>query len=199
MESVSGQVSSVMHDISGNGCAYPPAHGTSHTLSIQHPGLETKEISRVSPNRLQTSPSPKVLVWSAADEGGSNRLSTVYGQHFACLSLQPEEAEVYVENLAFTLGVRRSTLPWRSFLVASSLGQLHDMQAKLSKPMRAVTNPKLGFIFTGQGAQWYAMGRELMSYTVFRDSIQKAEVQFNGFGCQWSLMSMASILAIVQV
>ena len=188
-----------MHDISGNGCAYPPAQGTSHALSIQHPGLQTKEIARNFPNRLQTSPSPKVLVWSAADEGGSNRLSTVYGQHFARLSLQPEEAEVYVEKLAFTLGVRRSNLPWRSFIVASSLGQLHDMQAKLSKPMRAVTNPKLGFIFTGQGAQWYAMGRELLSYTVFRDSIQKAELYFNGFGCQWWLMGMVSILAMVQV
>lgn len=188
-----------MHDTSGNGCAYPPAQGTSHTLSIQHPGLQAKEISRVLTDRLQTSPSPKVLVWSAADEGGSNRLSTVYGQHFARLSLQPEEAEVYVESLAFTLGVRRSPLPWRSFIVASSLGQLHDMQAKLSKPIRAVTNPKLGFIFTGQGAQWYAMGRELLSYTVFRDSIQEAELHFNGFGCQWSLMGMALILAMVQV
>lgn len=188
IESVIGESSNVMLDNSCNGCVYPPAQGKSHTLSIQHPGPQAKENSRLLTDRSQTSASPRVLVWSAADEGGSNRLSTVYGQHFAGLSLQAEEAELYMENLAFTLGVRRSHLPWRSFIVASSFGQLHDMQAKLSMPIRAVTNPKLGFIFTGQGAQWYAMGRELLSFTVFRDSIQETERHFNGFGCRWSLI-----------
>lgn len=97
---------------------------------------------------------------------------------------------MYMENLAFTLNTRRGLLPWRSFAVASSLEQLHDIQCKLSKPVRAVTNPKLGFVFTGQGAQWYAMGRELLSFPVFRNSIQEAEMYFHGFGCQWSLTGL---------
>lgn len=157
----------------------------------------TKQGFRGSTDKPQNSISPKVLVWSAADKGGLNRLSAIYGQHLARLSLQQEEAEVYMENLAFTLSVRRSSLARRYFKVASSLKQLHDMQTKLSEPKRAVTNPKLGFGFTGLGAQWYAMGREALAFSVFRDSIQEADLHFKGFGCQWSLLCMALVLIAV--
>ena len=158
-----------------------------------------KEGFRGSTDKSEIPRSPKILVWSAADEGGLNRLSAGYCQHFAQISLQQEEAEVYMENLAFTLSVRRSSLAWRSFTVASSLKQLHDMQAEFSKPMRAVMNPKLGFVFTGQGAQWYAMGRELLAFSVYRDSIQEADLRLKSFGCQWSLLGMAPVPTVVQV
>ncbi|KAF7588746.1 hypothetical protein BBP40_005272 [Aspergillus hancockii] len=40
-----------------------------------------------------------------------------------------------------------------------------------------------------QGAQWYAMGRELLSsYPVFRNSIQEANEYLQTLGCQWDLL-----------
>ena len=164
--------------------------------SSEAPGLPVKETWPT--HSLQIESSPILLVWSTTDEGGSNRLSTIYGQYFAGLSLPPKDAETYMANLAFTLNARRSLLPWRSYAVTSSLEQLHDVQINLSKPVRAVTNPKLGFVFTGQGAQWYAMGRELLSFHVFRNSIQEAEMCYHGFGCQWSLTGLSLVLAMIQ-
>lgn len=197
MFSIAGDSPNGIYDASVNGHACPQACGESPTLSSEGPGPRAKETWPT--HSLQIFSSPKVLVWSTADEGGSNRLKRIYGQYFARLSLPSKEAEMYMENLAFALNARRSLLPWRSFAIASSLKQLHDMQIEWSKPVRAVTNPTLGFIFTGQGAQWYAMGRELLSFSVFKNSIQEAEKCFHGFGCQWSLIGLSSFLAMMQV
>jgi acyl transferase domain-containing protein len=43
-------------------------------------------------------------------------------------------------------------------------------------------------VFTGQGAQWYAMGRELIEpYPVFKATLFEAESYLNDFGTDWSL------------
>ena len=68
-----------------------------------------------------------------------------------------------VSNLAYTLGERRTHMSWRVGL-CGSLGK--DLIAELSgniSPSHCPEPPTLGFAFTGQGAQWHAMGRELMS------------------------------------
>jgi acyl transferase domain-containing protein/NADPH:quinone reductase-like Zn-dependent oxidoreductase len=44
-------------------------------------------------------------------------------------------------------------------------------------------------VFTGQGAQWYAMGRELITtYPVFGASIKEADAILKDLGADWSLM-----------
>jgi acyl transferase domain-containing protein/NADPH:quinone reductase-like Zn-dependent oxidoreductase len=56
---------------------------------------------------------------------------------------------------------------------------------KFSKASKNVT---LGFVFTGQGAQWYAMGRELIiQYPIFRESLVQAEKCLDDLGASWSL------------
>lgn len=134
---------------------------------------------------------PKLLVWSAADEGGLKRLAADYRHHLAQLSLESGEADVYLNNMAFTLEMRRSSLPWKSFVVADSLFKLYDLEVQLSQPVRSAVKPRLGYVFTGQGAQWYAMGRELLVYSVFKYSLLNAEEYLYGIGCRWSLLGMA--------
>ena len=108
------------------------------------------------------------------------------------LEQRPEAFEMsLMTNLAYTLGQRRSMLPWR---VAASATSGADLIRKLSSPSlsfaRTVEQPRLGFIFTGQGAQWHAMGRELMrSYPVFASTIEVADDCLVGLGAQWSLTS----------
>ena len=96
-----------------------------------------------------------------------------------------------MHSLAFTLGQRRSLLPWRVALAASSVDDLiGQLESPQSVPGRAAKEPKLGFVFTGQGANWYAMGRELLqSYPVFSSAIAAADRHLESLGASWSLTS----------
>lgn len=125
-------------------------------------------------------------MWSAADEEGLSRLATCYSQHFSRLSLSDEETNTYLGNLAYTLNTRRSFFSWKSFAVVNSLAQLEELN--LWKPVQTVALPRLAYIFTGQGAQWYAMGRELLIYPVFKHSLLSAEDFFQSLGCDWLLL-----------
>lgn len=72
---------------------------------------------------------------------------------------------------------------------ASNLKELHDLLSKKDhKPSRPSSKPRLGFIFTGQGAQWYAMGRELLQYPVFLKSMEESDHSLKSFGSRWSLL-----------
>jgi Acyl transferase domain len=93
-----------------------------------------------------------------------------------------------MERLSYTLNCRRSILPWKSFCVASSINELcSNLEGHISKPTRSSVAPKLAFIFTGQGAQWYAMGRELLSHEIFRTSLKEADAYLKSLECPWSL------------
>ncbi|KAF5019294.1 hypothetical protein F66182_8712 [Fusarium sp. NRRL 66182] len=64
-----------------------------------------------------------------------------------------------LEELAYTLSNRREHLPHRSFMVAS----LDKIPDTASQGFRSgSTRPNLVMVFTGQGAQWPRMGRELL-------------------------------------
>ena len=55
-------------------------------------------------------------------------------------------------------------------------------------PQRSTTAPRIAYIFTGQGAQWHAMGRELIeTYPVISSTIRAAEDCLNTLGAKWSL------------
>ncbi|TVY91260.1 Highly reducing polyketide synthase [Lachnellula willkommii] len=136
----------------------------------------------VNPDQLV----PKLLVFSSADEAGMRRLSQAYSQYFAEFG-QNDDAQRLLD-LAFTLNSRRSALPWKSYIVASSTSELAEMEQLVSKPLQASgQKTNLGFVFTGQGAQWYAMGRELMLYPVFKDSLLRAQACLQKLGCSWLL------------
>ncbi|EED18128.1 polyketide synthase, putative [Talaromyces stipitatus ATCC 10500] len=69
-------------------------------------------------------------------------------------------------DLSYTLSNRRSRLASRGYVVASyaTLDSVLDNAAKDFSFAEKKKTPTLGFVFTGQGAQWARMGSELMSY-----------------------------------
>lgn len=77
----------------------------------------------------------------------------------------------FLQDLAFTLNTRRSSLPWKTFAVVdpTTLATLKEVTVK---PVKAASNLQLGFVFTGQGSQWFAMGRDVLSASIFMDSIR---------------------------
>ena len=130
---------------------------------------------------------PQVLIWSAADRKGIGRLAEVYSFYHTRASTNVLSDDEALADLAYTLSERRSLLPWRSFLTCSSIHHLRDLSSQISAPVRAVTRPNLCFIFTGQGAQWPQMGRELCAYAPFRASLQQSHSHLSTLGSQWML------------
>lgn len=80
-------------------------------------------------------------------------------------------------DVAYTLGTKRSRLPHRTYRIvaqdkaAAGLGSepVGTLPPVVRSPLQL---SGVGFVFTGQGAQWPAMGAELLSeYRVFRVAI----------------------------
>ncbi len=84
----------------------------------------------------------------------------------------------YEHALAYTLANRRSMMQWRYSTVTAHHSELMDALGQNSlQPIKVAEELQVAFIFTGQGAQWYAMGRELMSFeSPFSASIQKSDM-----------------------
>lgn len=99
-----------------------------------------------------------------------------------------------LSDLAYTLNVRRSLLPLRLSVVASTPDEL--VAALEPKTLRITKLPhsvSVAFVFTGQGAQWHAMGRELLGLdSTFKESILRSDELIRNFGSQWSLVEELS-------
>ena len=130
----------------------------------------------------------RLFVWSAFDESGLERISAAY---YDMLTIQDHticETD-FLNNLSYTLSEKRGHMPWRGFVVARSEKELM-LQLKEGFPQskRIASSLRLGFIFTGQGAQWPCMGRELLEFPIFRESLLAAELYFQTLGCPWHLL-----------
>ncbi|KAJ5113761.1 reducing type I polyketide synthase [Penicillium angulare] len=149
-------------------------------------------MARRSENGLEGSAdinsNPALLVWSAADEAGIKRLNKAYNAHFHSLDLTTEQKARYLSDLAYTLSDRRSILPWRSFATVNSLSNITHGELSFHKALRSSRKLGMGFVFTGQGAQFAGMGRELLMYPVFRNTLHRAQLYLCELGCQWSLI-----------
>ncbi|KAF2240016.1 reducing type I polyketide synthase [Viridothelium virens] len=158
-----------------------------HTSMVKNSIQTTMENLPKSKSQTQKT---ALLVWSASDRNGVTRvaesLRTIPQETAGYLG--KDSADAYLQNIVYTLSKRRSMLSWRSFTVVESLSDLETLPTKMSKPVRAKSNPKLGYVFTGQGAQYATMSETLLRFPVFRDSLRKSEMYLNEMGCQWFLI-----------
>ncbi|KAK8061768.1 polyketide synthase [Apiospora phragmitis] len=107
---------------------------------------------------------PHLLLFSAHDEATlRNNLQDV----------SDVVKEANLVDLAYTLGLRRTKLQKRAFVVAHkdrAQSEIKEATTRISAPKSA---PVFGLVFTGQGAQWPGMGARLLA--VFPSLSQKIQ------------------------
>ncbi|KAK3302616.1 polyketide synthase [Chaetomium strumarium] len=138
--------------------------------------------------------------------GQGRKLYVVTANDKAALSQAMKNLVIYLEqrpeifqkdltgNLAYTLAQRRSFLQWRVAIPAvNSFELIEAINGEKYTPGKETELLSIGFILTGQGAQWYAMGRELYEqYPVFTNSILRADQCLTDIGAEWSLVEELS-------
>ena len=134
---------------------------------------------------------PRVLCISA-NEKDSLEILTRRIAHF----LETQADHKMFLDAIYTLNQRRSLLSYRVAIQGTSkesfVKQLSNVH---SNPNRVSKRPKIGFLFTGQGAQWATMGSQLMrSYPAFSDTLREAERYISQLGAKWSLCGQFAFL-----
>lgn len=123
----------------------------------------------------------RVFVLSAPDRDAVARQCRAHADH-----VEAHGTADVLRHYAFTLGQRRSMFQWRHAVVASSVDELAPLWRRddlTAVRVKAPTN--IAFVFTGQGAQWHAMGRELISWDVFASSVRRSAACLSALGCPW--------------
>lgn len=112
----------------------------------------------------RSSTAPQLLCFSAHDKNSLSRYIDVLGE---------QADRYYATDLAYTLNMRRTKLNERAFAIAQDGGTRQAMtKEKIQSATALKGEPPVGFIFTGQGAQWAGMGREAVrTFPVMRKSI----------------------------
>ncbi|THC92577.1 hypothetical protein EYZ11_007940 [Aspergillus tanneri] len=99
---------------------------------------------------------PKILAFSANDQASLKNYVKALNAHL----LNPM-VSIDLNDLAYTLSERRTRHYYRGFAITrSSKAKVSEETLVLGK--QASSLPRIGFVFTGQGAQWSQMGLELV-------------------------------------
>ena len=139
---------------------------------------------------------PRIFLLSAKEQHACHRMVSDLKEYLA--KAAPKDEEDLLDSLAYTLGSRRSVFLWSAAYPANSLSGLVDaLDSGHFKPARSSESVRLGWVFTGQGAQWYGMGRELIAtYPVFKAAILECDRYIKDMGSKWTLTGNFCFLAV---
>ncbi|KAK3322951.1 hypothetical protein B0H66DRAFT_515672 [Apodospora peruviana] len=167
-------------------------HNNSEPISPIFSSASPKSTVTSVPDGPKNSSTPRLLVWSSNEQAGITRVAATIASYLKDNETTTKEAsDLLLERLASTLSTRRSKLAWVSSAVASTLTEAINVLERKITPTRTPSSPSpaVVFAFTGQGAQWFAMGRELIvGCPQFRTSLEDASAYLRTLGCEWDLL-----------
>lgn len=152
---------------------------------------ETNFVTNATLDNLIKSTCPQVLVLTAKSE---QSLVENMDSLRKWICRRSDLKDDTFRDLAYTLATRRSIFRWRCSLVGTSLKDIMSLlDSGTLKPTRSVAERQSVFVFTGQGAQWFAMGRELMSLdSIYLQSLRASDNVLRELGATWSLIEELS-------
>jgi acyl transferase domain-containing protein/NADPH-dependent curcumin reductase CurA/NADP-dependent 3-hydroxy acid dehydrogenase YdfG len=164
-----------------------------HNVDIDTSGSDSG-FSTTPTNELVHDASNKLFLFSGKDQAGAKRVSEGFATWLQSGDSEDKHDVLSLDNLAYTLALRRSHLEHRTFAIASSMSELSK---RLSQGLPAATRSQrhgdnLVMVFTGQGAQWPTMGRGLLEHPIFRQSMEASQSYLKAFGCKWNALEELS-------
>ncbi|KIW32671.1 uncharacterized protein PV07_04200 [Cladophialophora immunda] len=159
--------------------------GTNAHIVLDGYNLPAKTTNGVSASRKSTS--KRLFLLSSQDKAGFQRVGQSLSEYLGSLGAAAS-SPAYLSNLAHTLAKARSGLAWRDAIIAENAAELRERLTRSlgEGAVRAPnSSPRIGFVFTGQGAQWARMGIELMDRSVFSASIARSAQYLRDLGCDW--------------
>ncbi|RAL02560.1 type I polyketide synthase [Aspergillus ibericus CBS 121593] len=126
--------------------------------------------------------------WNGAPERSAKEIASYLQRR---QESSPNASPGDINDLAYTLSEKRSRFRWNSYILADSIDELVTQiegGTGLSQPINSQKLPRIGFVFTGQGAQYPRMGQQLLQFPVFRKSIEAASEYMMHLGYAFSLL-----------
>ncbi|OTB06091.1 hypothetical protein M426DRAFT_55767 [Hypoxylon sp. CI-4A] len=159
--------------------------------TVSSPKLADRGLSNGSSSDQRTAKGAqnRLFLLSANDEDGVRRVTQSYHGYLERQSPFIDDEDSYLNDLAYTLQSKRSQLSWRAGVVATGIESLKTALLGTPATVRPGTAGRLALVFTGQGAQWPEMGRELLRFPIFKHSLDNADKYLKKLGCSWSLVS----------
>ncbi|KAL4804726.1 acyl transferase/acyl hydrolase/lysophospholipase [Aspergillus unguis] len=129
----------------------------------------------------------RIFLLSASDEAALRNQAT--DLQILLQNKKLDVSEEWLDSLACTLGDGKREHSYRAAVVSSSASQLRDSLGSCIKIHNALQRPTVGFIFTGQGAHWAGMGKELLDrYPAFYKSIGRIDAYMRRIGAPYSVI-----------
>ncbi|KAK7908914.1 hypothetical protein PG985_014792, partial [Apiospora marii] len=134
---------------------------------------------------------PRLIILTAFDKPALGRVLNLHSlwmeKNKSAVHAYPE----FLRDLAYTLLERRSLLRYRTFAVIDKQDAIQS-GGYFPPAVRSMTKPRTAFVFTGQGAQWAGMGRDMFQFPVFYDTIREADAYLREIGVGWDLIDLLS-------
>lgn len=165
------------------------AHAIVQEADVEHRGYYVKSILPV--DKVNTSTNSEAdeldqtytIVLSANDASSLKSNIQSLTEH-----LNNPRAKLSLSDLAYTLLERRTHL-WHRAFVTTRTTMIEGSDFTIGKKTGKV--PKIGFVFTGQGAQWPQMGKQLLEFLPWTKTILEeldAVLQSVSSPPKWSLV-----------
>lgn len=161
------------------------AHVIVENAKHLQPAVETQPATTVDVQ-------PRVFIISGASENSCQSFATTLAE-FVSLTSTSITDKRWMDRLAYTLN-RRTKHRHRAIVVAETPEVLvSSLKAIAEQPVAANTGDlktRIGFVFSGQGAQYFNMGRELINvWPDFTSSLKRANRHLAKMGCTWDVFT----------